>query len=80
MEAVLALLPKEQKFFFPRAHFPRALPENIWNEKAAAFGLEGNDYPNVNTALHSALEKASKNDLILICGSVFVVGEVAVHT
>ena len=80
IDAVLALLPKEAQFYFTRAQIPRALPENILKEKAAAFGLEGNDYPDVNTALHSALEKASKNDLILICGSVFVVGEVAVHT
>jgi dihydrofolate synthase / folylpolyglutamate synthase len=35
----------------------------------------------VNTALHHAMAKANKHDLVLVCGSVFTVGEVSLsHT
>jgi dihydrofolate synthase/folylpolyglutamate synthase len=48
-------------------------------QKAVDSGLEGVAYPDVNTALKNALDKASKEDLILICGSVFIVGEVSLN-
>ena len=81
IDKVLALLPKEAEYYFTRAQIPRALPENILFEKAAATGFHGEAYPEVNIALKTALGKASGEDLILVCGSVFVVGEVLpVHT
>jgi len=55
------------------------LPEEQLAEKAAAQGLKGKHYPDVNTALKDALAHAGKNDLLLVCGSVFVVGEVNVE-
>ena len=45
-------------------------------ERAKAFHIEGNSYPTVNDALKAAMAAASKEDMILMCGSVFVVGEV----
>ena len=81
IDKVLALLPKEAEYYFTKAQIPRALPENLLLEKAMATGLDGEAYPEVNIALKTALGKASKDDLILVCGSVFVVGEVLpVHT
>jgi len=81
IDKMLALLPKEAEYYFTRAQIPRALPENILFEKATATGLHGEAYPEVNIALKTALGKASGEDLILVCGSVFVVGEVLpVHT
>lgn len=81
IDKVLELLPKEAEYFFTKAQIPRALNENILQQKAIVSGLRGDVYPDVNTALKSALSKASKDDLILVCGSVFVVGEVLpVHT
>jgi dihydrofolate synthase/folylpolyglutamate synthase len=55
------------------------LPENELAEKAALIGLKGRHFPDVNTALKSALDQADKDDLILVCGSLFVVGEVERH-
>ena len=75
-DRVLSLLPKEATYYFTRAQIPRALPEDQLAEHAHAVGLEGHAYPDVNTALQSALQKAGKHDLVLVCGSVFVVGEV----
>ncbi|MFT3822719.1 MAG: folylpolyglutamate synthase/dihydrofolate synthase family protein [Chitinophagaceae bacterium] len=78
VDKVLKLLPKEASYYFTRATIPRALPEDQLAEKAAAFNLTGHHYPDVNTALHAAKQKAGKQDLVLVCGSVFVVGEVNV--
>jgi dihydrofolate synthase / folylpolyglutamate synthase len=77
IQKVLALLPANAKYYFTRAQIPRALPEAALAAQAAANGLNGLYYPEVNTALNAALAAANKNDLILVCGSVFVVGEVA---
>jgi dihydrofolate synthase/folylpolyglutamate synthase len=76
IDAVLKLFPKEAQYYFTRAQIPRALPEEQLVERAAAAGLTGSAFTDVNLALHAALQKATKNDLILVCGSVFVVGEV----
>lgn len=76
IDPVLQLLPKEAKYYFTKAQIPRALPEDQLATKAASYGLNGHHYPNVNSAMQTALEHAAKNDLIIVCGSVFVVGEV----
>ena len=76
IEKVLEQLPKEANYYFTKAQIPRALPEDQLAAQAAAHDLEGHSYADVNTALKAALQKAQKNDLIVVCGSVFVVGEV----
>ena len=69
-------LPKSASYYFTKPQTPRALPENEMAQTAAGLGLGGKIYPDVNTALQSVLSGADKDDLILICGSVFLVGEV----
>jgi len=76
IDKVIALLPKDASYYFTRATIPRALPETTLAEKATGIGLKGQHFPEVNAALKSAIANADKNDLILVCGSVFVVGEV----
>ena len=73
---VLQLLSPQFHFYFTQAQLPRALPAQELQQMAAGFGLQGSASPNVNTALQQALQQASTEDLILVCGSVFVVGEV----
>ncbi len=75
-ESIIRLLPTEASYYFTRAQIPRALPEHLLREKALAANLKGAHYPDVNAAIKAALEAASSQDLILVCGSVFVVGEV----
>ncbi|BAV07871.1 dihydrofolate synthase / folylpolyglutamate synthase [Filimonas lacunae] len=77
IEKVLALLPTTAHYYFTRAQIERALPENELAAKAAIHGLQGHTYPDVNTALAQAKQKAHEKDLIIVCGSVFLVGEVA---
>ena len=76
VDKVLTYLPGTATYYFTRSVIPRALPEQELAEKGKSAGLNGTHYPDVNTALKAALSHADKDDVILVCGSVFVVGEV----
>jgi len=76
IDNILAVLPKEADYYFTKAQIPRALHETELIAKANMAGLQGESYAEVNVALKDALQKAHPDDLILICGSVFLVGEV----
>jgi dihydrofolate synthase/folylpolyglutamate synthase len=76
VSAVLKILPKDAKYYFTKAQIERAMNEVDLVNLANEFQLTGNIYSNVNIALHQAKENASSTDLILVCGSVFLVGEV----
>ena len=52
------------------------MPAKVLQTKAATFNLQGNCYDDVNKALAAAKQKAAAADLIIVCGSVFLVGEV----
>jgi dihydrofolate synthase / folylpolyglutamate synthase len=73
---VLALLPREANYYFTRAQIPRALPQEELAAQAAAAGLKGHSYTTVPEALQAAKAAAKPKDLIVVCGSVFVVAEV----
>ena len=77
VEKMLACLPQTAHYYFTQSNIPRALPAMELNEKAAKLNLEGTIYPDVNTAIKVAKSNAAKNDLIVVCGSVFLVGEVS---
>jgi dihydrofolate synthase/folylpolyglutamate synthase len=79
IEKILTLLPKTAAYYFTQASIPRALPAEQLLEKALASGLYGHAYNDVNSALQQAMSKANKHDLILVCGSVFTVGEVSLN-
>jgi len=76
IDTVLSLLPHSANYYFTQAHIPRALPAETLKEQADKFNLNGKIITDVNEAIKEAKSKAHKDDLILICGSVFLVGEV----
>lgn len=76
VQAVLALLPREACYYFTQAQIPRALPADELMQIAASLHLAGSAYADVNAALAAARSAAASTDLILVCGSVFLVGEV----
>jgi len=78
LEKILSLFPKLADYYFTQANIPRALDANLLKQTAESFQLKGEVYPDVNIAVNAALNKASASDLILVCGSVFLVGEVEV--
>lgn len=77
-DKILSLLPQKATYYFTKAQIPRALPEDELRVKANKYNLTGASFSEVNIALKAATEKALPDDLIIVCGSVFVVGEVEI--
>ena len=73
---ILKLLPKEAYYYFCQAQIPRALDAQVLLGNALDHQLIGMAIPDVQTALHYAIEQATEQDLILVGGSNFVVAEV----
>ncbi len=73
---VLSLLPKNARYYFSNAHIARAMLHSALKEKAGESGLQGESYDDVNVALTAAKNMASADDIIIVCGSVFLVAEV----
>ncbi len=76
VDKVLALLPSHAAYYFTKAQIPRAMDEHHLQQHAANYQLRGESFGDVNTALKAALQHAHKDDMVLVCGSVFLVGEV----
>jgi dihydrofolate synthase/folylpolyglutamate synthase len=74
--SVLPLFPREATYYFTKAAVPRALSEVILKKAAEEYGLPGECYPDVKTALYSARSRALGSDVIFIGGSTFIVAEV----
>ncbi|MEO7800482.1 MAG: folylpolyglutamate synthase/dihydrofolate synthase family protein [Ginsengibacter sp.] len=76
VDTILSLLPPGAKYYFTMAHIQRALPAEELQNRAAYFNLTGACYNSVNEAIITARSIADRDDLIVICGSVYLVGEV----
>ena len=76
VKQVLAVLPTHFTYYFTEAHLPRALPAEDLQLAAREFGLNGQGFAHVNQAIAAALGNAHTTDLVLVCGSIFLVGEV----
>ena len=73
--SVLAMLPRQAVYYFTRASVERALNEKTLAREAASFGLKGNTFEDVSTAINAAKENADENDFIFIGGSSFIVAD-----
>ena len=76
IEKVLLLLPKTATYYFTQAQLPRALPAQELATRANEIGLKGTVFNSVNNAIQEAQKNARANDLIVVCGSLFIIGEV----
>ncbi|NBY25688.1 MAG: bifunctional folylpolyglutamate synthase/dihydrofolate synthase [Chitinophagaceae bacterium] len=76
IEKVLSLLPKTATYYFTQAQLPRALPALDLEASAKKTGLTGFVFNAVNSAIEEAQKNARIDDLILVCGSLFIIGEV----
>jgi len=74
--SVLPLFPTDAIYYFTKASVPRALNELKLKMEAEKYGLAGQSYPDVRTALYSARKQANESDVIFIGGSTFVVAEI----
>jgi dihydrofolate synthase/folylpolyglutamate synthase len=76
VESVLQLLPANANYYFTNAHIPRALPATQLQAIAATYQLNGHYFKDVNEAIDVAKKNASTTDIVIVCGSVFLVAEV----
>ena len=73
---ILNLLPKNAIYYFCEPALERAKPADELQREASAFGLRGEAFSSVKTALLNAKADANDGDLIFVGGSTFVVAEV----
>lgn len=73
---ILKLLPKQANYYFTQSNTPRSMPVEELLEFAKSQGLMGKPFDSITKAMKQALIDSEKNDLILICGSTFVVAEI----
>lgn len=76
LDTVLPLFPKEAHYYFCKPDVPRGMEVSILASKASEYDLKGEIYPSVPMAYKAALNNASKDDLVFVGGSTFVVAEV----
>ena len=75
-EKVLALLPRDARYYFTQANVKRATPAADLYEIGQNLGLNCHFYPTVAQAMNRALRYAEPGDLIFVGGSNFIVAEV----
>ncbi len=76
VEHVLDLFPANAHYYFTNAHIPRALPHLELQAMAAKRNLNGTGFDDVNDAIAAARQDAHTNDVIMVCGSFFIIGEI----
>lgn len=75
LKDVLSQFPQSASYYFSQAKIPRALEADVLKEEASDHDLKGRSYKKVKNALKAAEKKASSKDLILVIGSIFLIGE-----
>ena len=76
IDTMLRLLPVHSAdYYFTQASTPRALPADELCQRATALGYNGQAYPTVSAALRQALSDSRNDDVVLVTGSNYVVGD-----
>ena len=70
-----AIIPLADYTIFTRPLYSRAAEPEILMAKAVPFGKPGETAPFLTDALTMAKEMADPRDLIVVCGSLFTIGE-----
>jgi len=73
---ILSFFPLNAHYYFCKPNIPRGLDVKILKSQASDFNLEGDVYSSVKESFNAALKNASKDDLIYVGGSTFVVAEI----
>ncbi len=76
LQKVLIQLPISAQYYFTQAKIPRALDSQILCEEAANYKLIGRAFRTVRGALKAARNNATKGDLIIVTGSIFIIAEI----
>ena len=76
LSAIVALFPKQAAYYFCKPKIERGLAVEKLAAQFAEKGYKGAQYNSVNEALNAARNEASKDDVIYVGGSTFVVAEI----
>jgi len=76
LNTIIDLFPMEADYYFCKPNVQRGLDATILRDFFSLKNRKGNVYNSVKEAIQSAKKNASKNDLIYIGGSTFVVAEI----
>jgi dihydrofolate synthase/folylpolyglutamate synthase len=72
---ILKYMPLQACFYFTRLSVPRTMDESELAALAQHYGYKGKAFASVRDAFTAAIEKAEMNDLVVITGSNFLVGD-----
>jgi dihydrofolate synthase/folylpolyglutamate synthase len=70
-----ALAPVAGRLLVTASSSPRAAPPERLRKEAEALGLAAETAPDVASALRRALDQAGAGDAVVVCGSLFTVGD-----
>lgn len=76
LDSIINLFPKQARYLWAKANIPRGMNVQYLAAYARIHQLEGKAYVSVRKALAAAKKMATKDDLIYVGGSIFVVAEV----
>ena len=79
LDEILPLFPTNAIYYLCKPNIPRGLETTILQEKAWKYHLLGNIYSSVAEAYKQSRNNATKNDLVFIGGSTFVVAELPLN-
>ncbi len=72
---IFSLLPKNAHYYFCQSSVPRSVSVDILKQTNQEFGLNADYFDNVKSALQWAKKSAAAEDLIVVTGSFFTVGD-----
>jgi dihydrofolate synthase / folylpolyglutamate synthase len=75
-DKILDKLPRNAIYYFAKANIPRGMDASQLKTLAEAHDLSGMSYNSVSEAFKTARKNMKSQDLLLVCGSIFVVAEV----
>lgn len=76
LNTIFPLLPKKAKYYFCHANnLPRAKNSDELAEEAKKYNLQGEAHHSVFSAFYQAQNQASPEDIIIVAGSIFILGE-----
>lgn len=73
---LFSFFPANSIFYFTQSHIPRALPHDELKKIAETQQVKGDSFDDVNDAIKAARKSSDDNDVIVVCGSFFVISEV----
>lgn len=75
IDDIIDLLPRDATYYLTQAAIPRALPVAELQQKFADHGIRASAFPDPKTAAEAARNAASKEDVVYIGGSTFIVAD-----